>query len=117
MTKPLELHLILDKIALYAKSNTIRDEIKGLEPMTDIDLIERHLQETHDMLTLILRQGTLPLIEDYDIHELIHYASLDRTFTLQELLYIRLFLLMERDILSYRKETEKNRIATGLMGT
>jgi DNA mismatch repair protein MutS2 len=117
MTKPLELHLILDKIALYAKSNTIRDEIKGLEPMTDIDLIERYLQETHDMLTLILRQGTLPLIEDYDIHELIHYASLDRTFTLQELLYIRLFLLMERDILSYRKETEKNRIATGLMGT
>jgi len=117
MTKPLELHLILDKIALYAKSNTIRDEIKGLEPMTDIDLIERHLQETHDMLTLILRQGTLPLIEDYDIHELIHYASLDRTFTLQELLYIRLFLLMERDILAYRKETEKNRIATGLMGT
>lgn len=115
MTKPLELHLILDHVASYAKSKTIIDEIKQLEPMVDLDIIQRHLTETMDMLTLIERQGILPLVEDYDIHELIHYASLDRTFTLQEILYIRLFLLMERDLLNYRKEAEKNRIGLGLI--
>lgn len=115
MMKPLELHLILEKVSLRAKSKTIADEINQLEPMVDLDLIERQLTEVSDMLSLIERQGILPLVEDYDIHELIHYASLDRTFTLQELLYIRLFLLMERDLLNYRKEAEKNRISLGLM--
>jgi DNA mismatch repair protein MutS2 len=113
--KPLELHLILDKVSFYAKSKTIQDEIMQLEPLVDLEMIERQLTEVSDMLSLIERQGILPFVEDYDIHELIQYASLDRTFTLQELLYIRLFLLMERDLLNYRREADKNRISMGLM--
>ncbi|MDY0295482.1 MAG: hypothetical protein RBQ71_06710, partial [Acholeplasmataceae bacterium] len=115
MMKPLELHLILDKVSFYAKSKTIQDEIMQLEPLVDLEMIERQLTEVSDMLSLIERQGILPFVEDYDIHELIQYASLDRTFTLQELLYIRLFLLMERDLLNYRREADKNRISMGLM--
>ena len=103
MTKPLELHLILEKVASHAKSKTIMQEILSLDPMTEVDLIERHLTEVNDMLSLVERQGILPLIEDYDIHELIQYASLDRTLTTQELLYIRLFLIMERDVIRYKK--------------
>jgi DNA mismatch repair protein MutS2 len=115
MTKPLELHLILEKVAHYAKSNTIRSEILALEPSTDLLFVERQLNEVDQMLSLIERQGILPLMEDYDIHELIQYASLDRAFTLQELLYVRLFLVMEKDMLSYFKETEKNKISLGIL--
>lgn len=115
MTKPLELNLILENVASRAKSKTISDEILSLEPATETDIIERQLTEVSDMQSLIIRQGVLPLIEDYDIHELIHYASLDRTFTIQELLYIRLFLIMERDLIRYRKEAEKNRIPFGVI--
>jgi len=115
MTKPLELHLILEKVAHYAKSNTIRSEILALEPSTDLLFVERQLNEVDQMLSLIERQGILPLMEDYDIHELIQYASLDRVFTLQELLYVRLFLVMEKDMLSYFKETEKNKISLGIL--
>ncbi len=117
MTKPLELHLILEKVASHAKSKTIMQEILSLDPMTEVDLIERHLTEVNDMLSLVERQGILPLIEDYDIHELIQYASLDRTLTTQELLYIRLFLIMERDVIRYKKEYEKNRINAGVIKT
>lgn len=117
MTKPLELNLILENVAARAKSKTIFNEIMSLEPSTEIDFIERQLTEVSDMQSLIIRQGVLPLIEDYDIHELIQYASLDRTFTIQELLYIRLFLIMERDLIRYRKEAEKNRIPFGVIQT
>lgn len=115
MTKPLELNLILENVASRAKSKTISNEILSLEPFTEIDIIDRQLTEVSDMQSLIIRQGVLPLIEDFDIHELIQYASLDRTFTIQELLYIRLFLIMERDIIRYRKEAEKNRIPFGVI--
>ena len=115
MTKPLELNLILEKVSKNAKSKTISDEILSLEPMVETEIIERQLIEVSDMLSLLIRQGVLPLIEDYDIHQLIQYASLDRTFTIQELLYIRLFLTMEKDILRYRREAEKNRIPFGVI--
>ncbi len=110
MTKTLELHLILDRVASYAKSDTVRNDIFSLEPMTDPSLIEKNLDEVMDMTALILRSGVLPLIENYDIHELLRYASLDRVFSIQELLNVRLFLSMERDIIKYYVETEKNRI-------
>ncbi len=111
MTKSLELNLILEKVAHHAKTDTVKQEIITLEPMTDRMLIERHLTETYDMLILIAKMGHLPLIDDFDIHELIRYANMDRFFTIQELLTIRLFLLMERGIIQYRKEAEKNRIS------
>lgn len=110
MTKTLELHTILDKVAGYAKSDTVRNDLIGLEPMTDMPMIAKSLDEVTDMTALIQRSGLLPLIENYDIHELLKYAGLERVFSIQELLYVRLFLSMERDILRYRKETEKNRI-------
>ncbi len=115
MTKPLELPLILEKVASRAKSDTISREVLSLEPIVDPDILERLLTEVSDMMSLIERQGTLPIIDNYDIHQLIHYASLDRIFTLQEMLYIRLFLMMEKDIIRYRQEADKNRISFGRM--
>ncbi|MFH0767130.1 MAG: endonuclease MutS2, partial [Bacillota bacterium] len=77
---------------------------------TEMQAIHLALDESMDMTTLITRVGLLPLIEDYDIHELLRYASLDRAFSIQELLYVRLFLLMERDIIKYDKELDRLKI-------
>jgi DNA mismatch repair protein MutS2 len=110
MTKTLELPIILMKVATYAKSDTVRNDIAHLEPMTDSVLIAKSLDEVMDMTALIQRSGVLPLIENYDIHELLRYAGLERVFSIQELLYVRLFLSMEKDIIKYYKESEKNRI-------
>ncbi len=110
MTKTLELPIILEKVVAYAKSDTVRNDIMNLEPMTDPLLIAKNLDEVTDMTALIQRSGVLPLIENYDIHELLRYAGLERVFSIQELLYVRLFLSMEKDIIKYYKESEKNRI-------
>ncbi|MCR3905836.1 MAG: endonuclease MutS2 [Tenericutes bacterium] len=112
MTKTLELPQILDMISKYAKSDTIRNEILNIEPMTDMPMINKQLDEVMDMATLIQRAGLLPLIEDYDVHELLKYAGMDRVFSIQELLYIRLFLVMESNILKYYKEIQINKIST-----
>jgi DNA mismatch repair protein MutS2 len=110
MTKALELNQILESVAKYAKSDTVKEDLLNLEPMTEIELIDQVLTEVYDMTTLISRAGVLPLIEDYDIHQLLKYASLLRVFSIQELLYVRLFLAMERDILTYARELERIKV-------
>ncbi|MBU1144178.1 MAG: endonuclease MutS2 [Firmicutes bacterium] len=110
MTKALELNQILSEISKYAKSETIQNEIQNLEPVTDYDVIMRQLDEVMDMTSVLQRAGSIPLIPDYDIHELLKYAGLDRVFSIQELLYIRLFLVMERDILKYYREAIRSKI-------
>lgn len=111
MMKALELNQILELISKHAKSDTIRNEIINLEPMTEMQSISLALDETMDMTTLIIRAGLLPFLEDYDIHELLKYASLERVFSIQELLYVRLFLLMERDIIKYYRELDRLKIS------
>ncbi len=116
MTKTLELNQILEMVAKKAKCDTIRNDILSMQPMTDLGSIEQALIETLDMTTLILRSGSLPILEDYDIHQLLSYATMERSFSIQEILYIRLFLIMERDIIRYIKELDKLKIATNALG-
>jgi len=116
MMKTLELNLILEMIAKYAKTDTIKNDILASEPSTELEYIQEALDETQDMTTLVLRAGVLPLIEDYDIHQLFKYAELERTFSLQDILYIRLFLLMERDIIKYARELDRIKVSSKSIG-
>lgn len=111
MTKALELNLILEEVKKYAKSDTVREAILTLEPTTDLIMIQQNLNETYDMTSLIARNGNLPFLDDYDIDELINYSKLMRIYSIREILYIRLFLVMERDIIRYFKEARKNKIS------
>ena len=111
MTKTLEMDKILSKVVSYAKSETIRSQIANLTPMTVLNSVTKSLDETMDMTTLILRAGLIPFLENYDIHQLFGYASKKRTFSIQELLYVRLFLLLERDIIRYFKQLSHLKIS------
>ncbi|MEF3692763.1 MAG: hypothetical protein V3569_01160, partial [Acholeplasmataceae bacterium] len=111
--KTLEFPTILKEMELFAQTDTIRREITMLEPSIDLDEIKRQLIETEDMLRLIIRLGVLPLYEDYDIHELLKYVSLDRLLNIQDFLYVMLFLRMERAILQYKIESQRQKIDLG----
>ena len=117
MTKTLELNTILEIIAKHAKTDTIKQDIIQLEPMIDRMQILQSLTEVQDMVMLISRVGLLPLIEDFDIHELLKYAALNRVFSIQNILYVRLFLAMERDILKYTRDLERMKISSMSLGT
>ena len=117
MTKALELNLILERITQHAKTSTIKGELDMLEPMTDPAVIEAALLEVADMTQLIARLGVLPLIDDFDIQDLIHAAALERIFTIRELLLIRLFMRMEQDVLNYFKEAARQKVDPGVIKT
>ncbi len=116
MTKTLELNLILETIARFAKTDTIKNDILTCEPSTELEYIQETLEETEDMTTLVIRSGVLPLIEDFDIHQLLKYAELERTFSIQDILYIRLFLLMERDLIKYGRELDRIKVSPKSVG-
>ncbi len=107
MVKTLEFNQILTKVGSYAKTERIRKEILELLPSTDLSDIERSLQECVDLESLHIRVGRIPLIDDFDIHQLLQYAKLERDFNMKELLLIRLFLSMEQDVLNYFREARR----------
>lgn len=105
MTKTLELDVIIKKILENIKSDSASENLINLVPYTNVDTISSKLDEVVDMLELIARLGTMPFLDNFDIYPLIHYAEIKRTYSIQDLLYIRLFLVMERDIIAYLKQS------------
>lgn len=110
MTKTLELDVIIERILKHIKSDSAANNLIKLTPYTDNDLISSKLDEVVDMVELIARLSTMPFLDNFDIYPLMHYAAIDRTYTIQDLLYIRLFLIMERDILAYLKQKQSVKI-------
>ena len=107
MTKTLELDQIIEIISKYLKSDSAKQKLNTQEPSTHIDEIEHMLLEVNDMLELIAKFGRIPFLDDFDIYQLLHYAEIKRRYSIQDLLYIRLFLVMERDILLYLRQRQQ----------
>lgn len=101
--KSLEFDVIKTKITKYILSKSAEKIIKSLEPSTSILTVKSMLNETDSMLNLIVKYGKLPLMENYDISVIKDFRDIERSFTIDELLDIRLFLVMEKTILNYIK--------------
>lgn len=110
MTKTLELDVIIERILKNIKSDSASENLINLIPYTDVSMISSKLDEVVDMLELIAKLGSMPFLDNFDIYSLVHYAKIKRNYTIQDLLYIRLFLVMERDILSYLKQKQSLKI-------
>ncbi len=106
MTKTLELDQIKEIILKYVKSDSAKDKFIQLEPYQDLNLIHSKLDEVLDMLELIAKLGRIPFLDDFDIYQLLHYADIKRRYSIQDILYIRLLLVMERDIFQYLKQKQ-----------
>ncbi|AUD65155.1 hypothetical protein BK011_05470 [Tenericutes bacterium MZ-XQ] len=107
MTKTLELDQIIEIISKYLKSDSAKQKLNTQEPSTDINEVDHMLLEVDDMLELIARFGRIPFLDDFDIYQLLHYAEIKRRYSIQDLLYVRLFLVMERDILLYLRQRQQ----------
>lgn len=115
MTKPLEYDKILSQVSSFSKTDSIRHSIRTLQPMTDLDAINIALDEVLEMDTLISRLGVWPLLSDFDIKDLLDYARSDRVFTIKDILTIRLFLVMERDIRNHLFKAIQYKIESQLL--
>lgn len=112
MTKTLELDLIIEKILKYIKSDSAKNNLIQLEPYTNETVINQKLDEVSDMIELIAKLGNMPFLDDFDIYQLLHYAKIKRSYSIQDVLYVRLFLMMERDIHQFLKQKNILKIPT-----
>ncbi len=59
--KTLEFDKILNKLADYTESESVRDKILHLEPLGDIDKAKNAQKETSEAVSALLRRGTPPV--------------------------------------------------------
>jgi len=115
MTKTLEFPHIINRIKKYAHTDSTSVFIEQLMPMTSLDDIKQKLSETDDYLSIVLRMSRCPFVDDFDIVQLFGYGQKHMSYSIYELLQIKLFLSMEKDIVFYIREIKKLHINTGLI--
>ena len=117
MMKTLEFDLILNRICVYAKTEHTKQMILALEPDINIQKIEILLNETQSMVDIIARLSRMPLIDDYDISALLKSLSIKKYLNLNELIVVKLFFSMEKDIFNYFGELKKLNIPLNQLST
>lgn len=105
--KPLEFDSIKRQLFKYALSDTSRVAIENLTMSSNLGEVKLMLEETNAALNLIVKYGKTPLIENYDIETIKSFRDIRRSFTLEELLGIKLFLTMEREFQAYVKQIKE----------
>lgn len=71
----LEYKEILKKIASFARSGLVKDQILQIKPISSMDLIKDELDKTDQMIKTLLECGNIDLFGLYDLREIISYAS------------------------------------------
>ena len=70
----LEYQKILDRLAAFARSNLVKEEVHSMVPMVDLDDINQELDYTEQMLGVIKRFGSIDLFGLYDFENIVNYV-------------------------------------------
>lgn len=108
-TKALEFDVVLKRISKYAMCDTTRSNIENLTPFLDLQTVQLEIQKTKQTLDLIARMGSFPFIEDYDVHGLFNAIAIGQVLSVRDILSVRLFMVMTRDILNVFREIIRNK--------
>ena len=103
----LEYNKIIERLTDKATSEQGRKLTAALEPMTDLDAIEKAQTETADALGYLFRKGSTSFGGNKDLGMCIRSLEIGSTLSIAELLWIAAFLENVNRIKSYgRKERE-----------
>ncbi len=105
--KVLEYDKILTQLKHYAQSQPGKDLVQALEPYTSLDEIKLRQQETSEALTVILKQGSLPIRGTKDIKGSLQRLVIGGNLSIPELLHISDVLRVSQKIKSYYREGEE----------
>lgn len=84
----LEYQKIIDMLAAECCSKLTREKALKLLPMSDTFDINDALQDTDEAVVVLLKKGTPPLGNFYDISGPVHLASLESTLSMKQLLEV-----------------------------
>lgn len=110
-TKTLEFDVVLARISKFAMCETTKQNIQNLMPFDDLDTVKQEIQKTKQTLDVIARMGAFPFIEDYDIDDNFNSIQIGQVLSIKDVLSVRLFMVMTKDILNVFKEMNRNKIA------
>lgn len=101
--KTLEYNKILDLLVQQASSSMAKEELKCLQPMTSVAEIKDALAETTQAQTVILKKGSAPLGQIYDISAAMTFARKGGVLTMGQLLQILYNLKIAANVTTFLK--------------
>jgi len=104
--KVLEFNKITDILASYAASETAKEEIRKIIPLTDIRKIEDMLELTDQGMIAIFKNGNAPIAPFSDIRYSLKKARIQSILTLKEFIGIKKVLKIMWDVKRYFEEID-----------
>lgn len=101
--KTLEYNKILDLLVQQASSSMAKEELRCLQPMTSVAEIKDALAETTQAHTVILKKGSAPLGQIYDISAAMTFARKGGVLTMGQLLQILYNLKIAANVTTFLK--------------
>lgn len=104
----LEFDKIKKQISKLTFSLSAQDKITQLNPSISCQVVDKMLNQTNEMLNIIVKYGSLPFLEHFDNTILTKDNTLERIYYIDELLYLRLYLVMEQEISNFYYNFDSN---------
>lgn len=104
----LEFNKIQEKLNLYIKTEVGKNLVNTLELSTDFFLLQKKLSFVEEMMNLIVRFGTLPIINSSDLAIKIGFAKKGGTLTPKDLNDIAEDIETSSKVISFVKKCEGN---------
>lgn len=86
--KVLEYNRIIEMLSDFSGSVMAKERIKKFTPKSDMPFIKDLLDETSEALEVIVKKGSLPIGEIYDIENALHFAKKGGSLTMKQLLMV-----------------------------
>jgi len=105
--KTVEFDVIKQQIQSFAYSKAAKNHLLNLVPSKNFFDVEKMINETNELTSIIARFGNIPFLESFDNTILSNNKRVERIYSIEELLYFKLFLKMTLEIDLYFKNSLK----------
>ena len=105
--KTVEFDQIRQLVSNYTYSLKAKNELLNLVPETEFFSVLEMVNETDELLKVIAQYGSIPFLENFDNNLLLNLKQVERIYSIEELLYLKLFLKMSIDIKQYLESVSK----------
>ena len=102
----LEYGKILDKLAGYARSSLVKEQIHDLRPSTDTYFIRKELEHAASMEKVIRKNGNIDLFGLYDLSEIVNYIRKNGILDPADLIKVLDLLRVSSYLTDYGKNIE-----------
>lgn len=102
--KTLEFEQIKKYVSKYIYSEKSKQLLDDLMPSNNFSFVKNELNKTNELVSLIVKFGSLPFLEDFDNNLIKEKTIENKVFGVEDLLFLKLYLKMEDDLNNYFKE-------------